>query len=213
MLRKIILFAFVAIVYACQPEEPDTTILDDTVSSNLSGYLEFTNDSIATNIVGRPPIPLDNRWVIGDSSKLELKISKNLTSNPYNLKLIITTDKNDPNSPVINFTADFDRKIIPGSTYRLITNFILFGNNSFVPGTTGGEIEFNNNIGTFGFDFGTELEINIASSGQTYDGVNTQILVLNGECVFDNNKYSELKIGEFNIVIEGNKIIDTAIFQ
>lgn len=207
MKRLYILFIAFFIGVACTNSADEEILTDNVVTANLSGVIAFTLDSLAVKKNVNPRI-----WSLDDKSELEIKVSKNLTSNPYNLKLTLRVNKEDRNAPVLTFISDFDRKIIKGDRYRLITTLILFGSSSYIPGNTGGQIALDSSIGTYGFGFGTELEINIADEGSTIFNNNSQFLVLSGTFVYDNNRYSSLEVGNFNIRIDGNNIIDTTIF-
>ncbi|MBG7612822.1 hypothetical protein IU405_11250 [Polaribacter sp. BAL334] len=135
-----------------------------------------------------------------------------MTSNPYNLKLSLTADTTKTNSPVLTYISDFDRKIVEGDRYRLITTIILHGNAAFIPGQTGGKIEYNGKSNSNGIALGSELEITIASLGNTVVNDSSQYLVLTGFFSKDNNNGANIEIGNFSIIIEGNNIINTGVF-
>ena len=208
-MRKYLFFIVIlsVLVYSCSETEPEVSLIDNTITANLEGEIRFTNDTVRV----QNNLNQDN-WTLGINSKLEVKVSKNLTSNPFNLKLTIDTDTTDATSPKLSFISDFDRKIIPGDRYRLISTLNLFGSTSFVQGNTGGQIKFNEVKEAYGFEIGSELEINIASEGNTIIGNSSQYLVLSGNFTFDNNANAGLKVGDFNIRIDGNNIVDTSVF-
>lgn len=207
-MKKIyLLIAIIVIGFACSSDEEITSLVDSTVTANLEGEIRFTNDTV------RAQTPLiNNQWILGENSKLEVKVSKNLTSNPYNLKLSIVVDTTNVNSPTISFISDFDRRIVPGDRYRLISTLNLFGTTSFVQGNTGGQIKFAEIDNAYGFEIGSELEITIANEGSSIINSSSQFLVLSGNFTFDNNKNAGVKVGDFNIRIDGNNIIDTSVF-
>jgi|KNS10NT17metaT_FD_contig_31_180608_length_2024_multi_12_in_0_out_0_2 hypothetical protein len=208
MKKLLFLLVIVFFITSCSEDNtPEIVPIDNSFNANISGTIKYTNDSEASknNINIR-------EWVLNEDSKVEVKISKNLTSNPYNIKLTINVDENNPEAPVLNFISDFDRKIIAGDRFRLITSIILHGSASFIPGTTGGQILYNNTLSPYGFGFGSELEINIASTGNTILNDSAQYIILSGTFVFDNNNGSGIEIGTFEIYIDGNNIIDTSIF-
>lgn len=192
--------------YTCTPitttEEPFNSF---TVNATITGKIKFVNDTIA-NLAGK------SEWLLGDQSKLDVKIFRNLNVNPYNLKLTLTADSTDLNSPVLYYISDFDRKIVEGNRYRLITTMILDGNTAFIPGRTGGKIEYNDKKNSNGIGLGSELEITIASPGKTLVNDSSQYLVLTGFFSKDDNQGANTEIGNFSIIIEGNNIIDTGFF-
>lgn len=96
--------------------------------------------------------------------------------------------------------------------YRLISTLNLFGSTSFVQGNTGGQIKFYNISEAYGFAIVSELEITIAQEGNTVVSDSAQYLVLTANYTFDNNNGAGVKVGEINIIIDGNNIIDTSIF-
>lgn len=120
--------------FSCSPKTSEESPTNLTVNATITGKIQFVNDSIA-NLAGK------SEWILGEQSKLEVKVSKNLTSNPFNLKLTLTADSTNLNSPVLTYISDFDRKIVDGDRYRLITTIILHGNAAFIPGQNGGKIE------------------------------------------------------------------------
>lgn len=205
-MKNIFLFLILLSIFlfSCSQTTSDETPINLTVNAKITGSIKFVNDSIA-NLAGK------SEWILGDNSKLEVKVSKNLTSNPYNLKLLLTADTTNPNSPVLTYISDFDRKIIEGDRYRLITTIILHGNAAFIPGQTGGKIEYNR-INSNGIALGSELEITIASLGNTVVNDSSQYLVLSGFFSEDNNNGANIEIGNFSIIIEGNNIINTGVF-
>lgn len=208
-MKKIIFFLIliVSISVACSNSTSEDIIIETTVTANLSGSIEYTLDTLAISKNVNPRV-----WTIGKKSKLDVKVSKNLTSNPYNIKLTLKVDESNPKAPVLSFISDFDRKITPGDRYRLITTAILSGSTSFIPGNTGGQIFYDNSIGSYGFGFGSELEITIAKQGATIIDNSAQFLILSGTFVYDNNNKSSLEVGRFNVVIDGNNIVNTSIF-
>ena len=121
--------------FSCSQTTIDETPINFTVNAKIKGSIIFT-DKIADSL------NVKKVWILDENSKLEVKVSKNLTSNPYNLKLTITADTTKTNSPVLTYISDFDRKIIEGDRYRVITTIILHGNSAFIPGQTGGKIEY-----------------------------------------------------------------------
>lgn len=191
-------------LFSCTQTSIDETPINLTVNAKIKGSIIFT-DKIADSL------NVKKEWILGENSKLEVKVSKNLTSNPYNLKLTITADNTNPNSPVLTYISDFDRKIVEGDRYRLITTIILHGNAAFIPGQTGGKIEYNR-INSNGIALGSELEITIASLGNTVVNDSSQYLVLSGFFSEDNNNGANIEIGNFSIIIEGNNIINTGVF-
>lgn len=207
MKKTFLIILFSSFIISCSNNTTDEIPIDNTVTANITGTVDFTLDTLAVskNITKK-------LWDLNENSKLEVKVSKNLTSNPYNLKLTLTVDETNPNAPVLFFISDFDRKIIPGDRYRLITTLVLFGNTTFIPGNTGGQITYLDPIGSYGFGFGSELEITIANEGATLLNNSSQILTLSGTFVYDNNNLSGLEVGKFNVVIDGNNIVDTSVF-
>lgn len=208
MKKVFFLLIIVIIAISCSDNEVVETVIEkEKVWRKISGTVEITLDSIIKNST------IKKTWEINADS-IELKIAKNLTSNPYNLNLKIKNlDKDDSNSPEITFISDFDRKIIPGDRYRLITSIVLFGNTTFIPGTTGGQIKYKDGTGSYGFGFGSELEILIANEGEVIkDLESSQLLILSGTFVYDNNNLSTLEVGSFEIRIEGDNLIDTDVF-
>lgn len=192
-------------LFSCSQTTSDESPINLTVNAKITGTIKFTDlDVLNTGV--KP------EWILGDHSKLEVKVSKNLTSNPYNLKLTLTADSTNPDSPVLTYISDFDRKIIEGDRYRLITTIILHGNAAFIPGQTGGKIEYNNKTNSNGIALGSELEITIAALGNSVVNDSSQYLVLSGFFSKDNNNGANLEIGNFSIIIEGNNIIDTGVF-
>lgn len=211
MKNSLLILLFLFIVLSCSDNTTQQVILIDNVfNADITGTVNYTNETEAN----KNKIGIDDReWILSEhNSELEIKVSKNLTSNPYNLKLTIYIDKNNPEAPVLNFISDFDRKITAGDRFRLITSIILQGSTSFIPGTTGGQIFYNSTIDPYGFGFGSELEINIAEKGSTIKNDSAQEVILSGTFVFDNNNGSGNEIGTFNINILGNNIIDTSLF-
>lgn len=209
-MKNILLFvALISIFFSCSQATIDEPLINLTVNA------EFVNDSYIRFI---DPVPAGvlPEWDL-KGSKLEVKVSKNLTSNPYNLKLTITPPpgKNGEKPPVLTYISDFDRKIVEGDRYRLITTIILHGNAAFIPGQTGGKIEYygtNDKYYSNGIGLGSELEITIASLGETVATNSNQKLVLSGFFSKDDNNDKKIVIGEFSITIEGNNIIDTRVF-
>lgn len=193
------------IFISCSPSETEDDIIDTTITANLQGNIRITND--VDNAFSNK-----SSWTLGENSELSVKVSKNLTSNPYNLKLSIIVDTTDSNSPTLSFISDFDRKIIPGDRYRLISTLNLFGSTSFVQGNTGGQIKFVEVDTAYGFQIGSELEVTIASEGNTIINESAQYLVLSGNFTQDNNSNANVKVGDFYIRIDGNNIVDTTIF-
>lgn len=82
MKRLYILFIAFFIGVACTNSADEEILTDNVVTANLSGVIAFTLDSLAVKKNVNPRI-----WSLDDKSELEIKVSKNLTSNPYNLKL------------------------------------------------------------------------------------------------------------------------------
>ncbi len=205
-MKNILLFLVILSIFliSCSQTTSDENPIDISVNAKITGTIRFVNDSIA-NLAGK------SEWILGDHSKLEVKVSKNLTSNPYNLKLTLTADTTNPNSPILTYISDFDRKIVEGDRYRLITTIILHGNTAFIPGQTGGKIEYNR-VNSNGIALGSELEITIASLGSTVVNDSSQYLVLTGFFSEDNNNGANKEIGNFSIIIEGNNIINTGVF-
>ena len=156
MKNSLLILLFLFIVLSCSDNTTQQVILIDNVfNADITGTVNYTNETEAN----KNKIGIDDReWILSEhNSELEIKVSKNLTSNPYNLKLTIYIDKNNPEAPVLNFISDFDRKITAGDRFRLITSIILQGSTSFIPGTTGGQIFYNSTIDPYGFGFGSEF--------------------------------------------------------
>lgn len=202
----LLVIAFFALTN-CTPNSTEELEIDSTITTNISGIIQFTD---LQNIIGDNAST--NNWTLGENSKLQLCVSKNLTLNPYNLKMTITVDENDPTAPIIYFSSDFDRKIVEGDKYRLMTTIILNGDNQVIAGQTGGKIGIFANQYYFGMGLGSELEITVGNEGETVVEGSQQLLNFTGFFVEDDNNLSTQSIGTFSIQIDGNNIINTSIF-
>jgi hypothetical protein len=201
-----LLLASFFVFFSCQPSEDEELLdQDNSVIANISGTIEFTG-------VGLPEGTGSQTWVLGDYSTLEICITKNLTLNPYNLKYTLTVDENDITAPILYFSSDFDRKIVPGDRYRLMTTIILDSDNQIIAGQTGGKVSLFNHQYNYGMGLGSELEITIANDGESVINGSSQLLNITGFFVQDANNLSTQAIGTFSIQIDGNNIIDTSLF-
>ena len=91
---------------------------------------------------------------------------------------------------------------------------VLFANTTTSPSQIQGDIkiEYNGKSNSNGIALGSELEITIASLGNTVVNDSSQYLVLTGFFSKDNNNGANIEIGNFSIIIEGNNIINTGVF-
>ena len=207
-MKKILSLVLFSFFFISCGDETTTEIPPEIKEATISGTLEITNQKIINDFN-----LTKTNWAFDENSEVEIKISKNLTSFPYNLRLDLKVDANDANSPTISFISDFERKILPGNRYRLIATAIFFDSVTFIPGSTGGQAKFFNIPTAYGFSIGSELEITIANTGSTLAGGNgSQRLILSGNFPEDQNQGAGNIVGVFNITIEGDNLVDLTVF-
>ena len=206
-MKKLFSLLIISTLLISCSEQTTTQTEPDIKEATISGTLEIINQQI----INQYNLTKTN-WEFDENSEVEIKIAKNLTSFPYNLRLSLKVDANDANSPTISFISDFERKILSGSTYRLIATAIFFDSVTFIPGSTGGQAKFFNIPTAYGFSIGSELEITIASTGNTLGPNGSQQLILSGNFPLDQNNGAGTIVGVFNITIEGDNLVDLTVF-
>jgi|GEM_PF-2880140 len=207
---KLYLLTICLLIFSCTPSETeDLTLITEKEVNNFSGYISITDQKFADKL------GLSNgnlTWIFNkDESTVSTIFSKNLTSSPYKLEITIRVN-DDPNSPIIKFISDFDRKIIPGNRYKIFTTLNLFGITSFVPGNTGGQVIFNKTSDILGFSVGSECTIVIAEQGGFAINNSSQSFHLKGTFTLDNTANIDKEIGEFVIAFDGDNIFDLSFF-
>lgn len=208
-MKKSLFFFFLLILFnRCTDSNSENILPTPTLElNNISGFLTITDQQFA-NSIGLSGS--SKTWTL-ESAKVKSLLSRNLTSSPYKLELTININ-DDSQSPTIKFISDFDRKIAAGNRYKILTSLNLFGDNSFIPGNTGGQVSFMDKTKSYGFSIGTECEIVIAEEDSVPAGGSTQFISLEGTFTLDNTANIDRVIGSFEIQFEGNNIIDLSFF-